>query len=184
MDDQQSAIIKQLVDSLTTSLSQIVIKLESIHPVLNRIEEDIHAKNNIDLERLKYFDSLFKTIKDVQEDTDKIDRILSIIGEVVSELAKVHYHQDSIITPDMKKFHETLDELKTLSRKNGDCIITKHNELLTSINEMIDKLKPITKFINLISKPVGFIVFLLGTLLALESVRKTIEFVVEKLFSK
>jgi len=59
--NEQSLVITQLVDSLTTSLSQIVIKLESIGPVLKRIEDDNHLKNQIDIEKIKSFTKDMKT---------------------------------------------------------------------------------------------------------------------------
>lgn len=169
MDDQQSAIIKQLVDSLTTSLSQIVIKLESVHPVLNRIEEDIHLKNSIDLDRMKMFDSLFQTVKEIKHDSEKLSGILNSMGDFSKEFDKIN---------------KSLDDLKSICLKNREQVIAEGIQSSKNINEINDGLKPITKFTALISKPIGFVIFLIGVFAAMEAINKGIEFALKHLFDK
>jgi len=182
--DDQSIVIKQLVDSLTTSLSQIVIKLESINPVLKRIEEDNHVKNQIDIDRIKSFENLFSMIKEIQHDSTQISKIVSCLDDVGRTLTALNAFHDKSVTKDFETLQENFTTLIELIKTQHSDRVKDLTNLYDKIEEVNGKITPISKFIAIISKPLGFVIFIIGVFLALETVQKLFDIIFTKLFTK
>lgn len=90
--DSHIEILKSLIDSLTVQLTNILIKIEAIHPILNRLldENQLEAKNSTDaLERLKDLQKDFNLYQNGFQQLQQIPQLAKEVGEVKEELETV-----------------------------------------------------------------------------------------------
>ena len=90
--DSHIEILKSLIDSLTVQLTNILIKIEAIHPILNRLldENQLEAKNSTDaLERLKDLQKDFNLYQNGFQQLQQIPQLAKEVGEVKEELETI-----------------------------------------------------------------------------------------------
>ncbi len=90
--DSHIEILKSLIDSLTVQLTNILIKIEAIHPILNRLldENQLEAKNSTDaLERLKDLQKDFNLYQNGFQQLQQIPQLEKEVNEVKEELETV-----------------------------------------------------------------------------------------------
>lgn len=90
--DSHIEILKSLIDSLTVQLTNILIKIEAIHPILNRLldENQLEAKNSTDaLERLKDLQKDFNLYQNGFQQLQQIPQLIKEAGEVKEELETI-----------------------------------------------------------------------------------------------
>ena len=90
--DSHIEILKSLIDSLTVQLTNILIKIEAIHPILNRLldENQLEAKNSTDaLERLKDLQKDFNLYQNGFQQLQQIPQLEKEVNEVKEELETI-----------------------------------------------------------------------------------------------
>jgi chromosome segregation ATPase len=91
--DGHVEILKSLVDSLTTQLTNILVKLESINPILNRLLDESEHSNEISddaLDKLKEFKNEYsnnhKLMEQLPDTLDSIEDISVHINELQANI--------------------------------------------------------------------------------------------------
>lgn len=80
--DGHLEILKSLIDSLTVQLTNILIKIESIFPVLTRIQDEVQNENKISSDTLSRLKDLQKDISLYQDGLQNIPSMLKTINEM------------------------------------------------------------------------------------------------------
>lgn len=91
--DGHVEILKSLVDSLTTQLTNILVKIESINPILNRLLDESEHSNEISddaLDKLKEFKNEYsnnhKLMEQLPDTLDSIENISVHINELQANI--------------------------------------------------------------------------------------------------
>lgn len=154
-------VIKQLVDSLTVSLTNILIKIEGINPILNRLSEEVKDDNSVTRETIDAIKELRHEIFSYHESMTKLPVTIKEIGEIYEKINSLDKKLDSI-KGKTDKIPNITDQFDT------------NNKLLS----------PISKIADWIATPVGKLVTLLSLLMAVACAVETIYWVVETFIAK
>ena len=90
--DSHIEILKSLIDSLTVQLTNILIKIEAVHPILNRLldENQLEAKNSTEaLEKLKDLQKDFNHYHDGFQQLSQSEKELSEVKEELETIRKL-----------------------------------------------------------------------------------------------
>jgi len=82
-------VIKQLVDSITSQLTMILMKIESLSPVIDRLHDDITNDSKTDQVTLETVKSLDSKMGDFKETLISLPRTIERIQSMEQELIKV-----------------------------------------------------------------------------------------------
>lgn len=150
MDDQNS-IIKLLVDGISARLDVLSGQLKVYQPILDRVcthsDNTITELNNIKNDIKNIAKLLDSTATDFYERTDVLLHNIEEIKKICSDNQKYIESNSTNIT-----------SLKvTLCDKDG---------IKEKIDLMHENIKPISRFMTFISKPFGFLIFIIGLILA------------------
>ena len=145
-------IIKKLVDSLTVSLTNILLKIESINPILNHLDEEMKDGKNISQDTVNAVNELKHEILSYHESMIQLPVTLSKINEMKKDIDDIKKKTDNI--PNISQQFET------------------NNNLLT----------PISTFANWITSPLGKIGALVAALLAIAGAVQTVQWIIETFF--
>lgn len=154
-------VIKQLVDSLTVSLTNILIKIEGINPILNRLSEEVKDDNSVTQETIDAIKELRHEIFSYHESMTKLPVTIKEIGEIYEKINSLDKKLDSI-KGKTDKIPNITDQFDT------------NNKLLS----------PISKIADWIATPVGKLVTLLSLLMAIACAIETIYWIVETFITK
>lgn len=154
-------VIKQLVDSLTVSLTNILLKIESINPILTRLSEEMKDGKNVSSETIEAVKELKREILSYHESMVKLPATLQQIGDIHEML---------------KDIDEKIDAIK----EKTDTI----PDITTQVNSNNKMLGPVNKIANWIMTPVGIIVSLVGGVVAVAGIVQTFQWIIETFFSK
>lgn len=154
-------IIKELVNSLTVSLTNILLKIENINPILNRISEEVKEGKNIS--------------------QDTIDAVTELKREILS------YHESMVQLPvtlnNIQKIYDSVEQI------NEKLIELDHKvENIPAISEQFEinnkVLTPISKVMEFFTTPIGKITAFIASILAIAGVVQTVEWIIESFLSK
>lgn len=154
-------VIKQLVDSLTVSLTNILLKIESINPVLTRLSEEM------------------KDGKTVSQET------INAVNELKHEI--LSYHESMIQLPvSLDKINEIKEKVDKLEEKIDDIKLKTDNipEISEQFNTNNKLLTPISNVTEFFTSPIGKITALVTALLAIAGVIQTVQWIIETFFTK
>lgn len=87
--DSHMEIIKQLVDSITSELTSMLMKIESLKPTLDRLHEDISNDIKIDQDALESVKQINSKINDYKETLVNLPRSIERIEKMEEELSKI-----------------------------------------------------------------------------------------------
>lgn len=87
--DGHLEILKSLIDSLTVQLTNILIKIESIFPVLTRIQDEVQNENKISSDTLSRLKDLQKDISLYQDGLQNIPSMLETINEMKEDFGVI-----------------------------------------------------------------------------------------------
>jgi len=152
-------VIKQLVDSLTVSLTNILLKIEGINPILNRLSEEMKDGNSVTQETIDAVKELKHEIFSYHESMVKLPVTIKEISEIYQKIDEIDKKLDAIKT--------STDNIPDISGQ-----FQTNNKLLT----------PISKFAEWITTPIGKFAALITFLLALAGVIQTIQWAMETFF--
>lgn len=127
-------ILKSLVDSLTNQLTNILMKIESFQPVLNRIVDEANDCK-------EYSNDAINIVKQINSNIEDYDDILDQLPETLKQI-------NSIKTD--------IDVIKTT--------IANYSNVSKQLSEIQTLLQPVNKFTKFIMQPMGAITFILTTL--------------------
>lgn len=154
-------VIKQLVDSLTVSLTNILIKIEGINPILNRLSEEVEDDNSVTQETIDAIKELKHEIFSYHESMAKLPVTIREIGEIYEKINSLDKKLDSI-------------KGKTDSIPNISVQFDTNNKLLS----------PISKIADWIATPVGKLITLLSLIMAVACAMETIYWIFETFIAK
>ena len=127
-------ILKSLVDSLTNQLTNILMKIESFQPILNRIVDEANDCK-------EYSNDTNNIVKQINSNIEDYDDILDQLPETLKQI-------NSIKTD--------VDVIKTA--------IANYSDMTKQLSEIQTLLQPVNKFTKFIMQPMGAITFILTTL--------------------
>lgn len=127
-------ILKSLVDSLTNQLTNILMKIESFQPVLNRIVDEANDCK-------KYSNDAINIVKQINSNVEDYDEILDKLPETLKQIESIK---------------NDIDAIKTA--------IVTYSTITTQLSNIEDLLKPVNKFTKFLMQPMGAITFILTTL--------------------
>ena len=87
--DSHMEIIKQLVDSITSQLTSMLMKIESLKPTLDRLHEDIVDDTELDQSTLSSVKEIGIKINDYKEILSNLPRTIERIESIETELTNM-----------------------------------------------------------------------------------------------
>jgi uncharacterized coiled-coil DUF342 family protein len=154
-------IIKQLVDSLTVSLTNILIKIESINPVLSRLSEEMKDGKNISQDTINTVNELKTEILSYHEYMIQLPVTINNINEIKETVESI---EKSI--EDIKTKTGTIPDISNQFKIN--------NKLLT----------PLSNFTEWITSPIGKLIAVITAIIAIAGGVQTIMWLFELISSK
>lgn len=154
-------IIKQLVDSLTVSLTNILIKIESINPVLSRLSEEMKDGKNISQDTINTVNELKAEICNYHEYMVQLPLTINNINEIKEIVESIELTLEEI-----KSKTQTIPDISNQFKTN--------NKLLT----------PISTFADWITSPIGKLIAIITAVIALAGGIQTIMWLFEIFSSK
>lgn len=167
-DNQNSSVVKVLVDVLSASLQNLSEKINSIQPILSNVNSNIDKQiteiNKILFDTQSISKSLDTSISDFYTRTNAISENLNIIKTKIDELSRI----DSTIEKINVEFKKFSDELNnTLIQVN------------CSISDLKKEVQPVIKLASWITTPIGIIIFIIGLIFASITIVNGVRSVVE-----
>ena len=171
-DNQNSSVVKVLVDVLSASLQNLSEKINSIQPILSNVNSNIDKQiteiNKILFDTQSISKSLDTSISDFYTRTNAISENLNNIKTKIEELSRIDSAIDSTIEKFNVEFTKFTDELNNaLIQVNG------------SISELKKEIQPVIKLANWITTPIGIIIFIVGLIFASITIVNGVRSVVE-----
>ena len=87
--DGHLEILKSLIDSLTVQLTNIIIKIESINPILNRLLDESEKVNNIGADNKNQLNEIKKEISNCESSVEKIPELSTDIKSINTNLETI-----------------------------------------------------------------------------------------------
>jgi methyl-accepting chemotaxis protein len=188
-ENNNSSAIRLLVDALSKTLQSLSDKISSFQPILTQISQSTNTgclEINQILYDIKNIEKTFDALcKDFYDRTDSIIRNIDVshnkIENVVSEFDKATIKVNELFkerSDDISQLlsqktsilNDSLDE-KTKELVNvittlNSSIQTSTKDLISKINDVSKNVRPVSKFFNYISKPIGLLIFIFSLLIA------------------
>ena len=181
-DNQNSSVVKVLVDVLSASLQNLSEKINSIQPILSNVNSNIDKQiteiNKILFDTQSISKSLDTSIADFYTRTNAISENLNNIKIKIEELSRI----DSTIEKFNVEFKKFTDELNnTLIQVNFSISELKKEiqPVNCSISELKKEIQPVIKLANWITTPIGIIIFIVGLIFASITIVNGVRSVVE-----
>lgn len=87
--DGHLEILKSLIDSLTVQLTNIIIKIESINPILNRLLDESEKVNTIGTDNKNQLNEIKKEISNCESSVEKIPELSTDIKSINTNLETI-----------------------------------------------------------------------------------------------
>lgn len=150
MEDQNS-IIKLLVDRISTRLDVLDGQLKGYQPILERVGSQS--------------DNTLNELHNIKNDLNNISKLLDTTTgdfyERTTELLNISHNIQKFYDLYKEAIQNNYDNIKTLKEEMCD-----KDGLKDKILAIHDNIQPISKFMSWIGKPVGFLIFIVGLIIA------------------
>lgn len=162
MSQDNSPIVKMLLENLTASLTQMVIKYESISKACDKIEE-----------RASEIISELRDVKEIKEIVNKIrsqcDQNLQITQGIIGALTELKNDLEELLADTAASHAVQSERLAAITAKletvNSDMLRGFAN-IEAKVEDTRVKIAPVAKAARLISAPLGIVLFIIGFLAA------------------
>lgn len=188
-ENNNSSAIRLLVDALSTTLKNLSDKISSFQPILSQINNNTDSGYKEidrilhDLEKLEttfnslcedFYDRTDLIIKNVETFNNKFEHMVDSIDNLTDNLTELFAEKTNVIN---ETFQEKTIELgnmltdKTQKLSNTLNTLTSNSQnatagLVSKMNDVLKSVKPIGRVITFITKPIGFLIFVIGLVIA------------------
>jgi chromosome segregation ATPase len=168
MAQENNAIVKMLLENLTASLTQMVVKYEAISKDCGRIEEktdSLHSQMH-DVKEIKEIASGIRA--QCEQNLQAVNKILSVLTDARVDIEDLLAKTSSDHTSQNDKLSKIIKDIENLN-DNVSGVGNKVEEVKT-------KMAPVAKTAKILSTPMGIALFIFGLMAAM--------FVVQEMASK
>ena len=88
--DSHIEILKSLIDSLTSQLTNILVKIESINPILNRLLDEAKSENQISRDTFDKLKELESEYSNNQQFIQQLPQTIKSISDIQNTLSSIN----------------------------------------------------------------------------------------------